>query len=772
MFDITTAQQVDYSEDGISYQATIFQDREDKGLWYLVPIPRLVYDDGNPAFSLTKYLRNGGGIAGFCSFDVELYDPPAAKRAAEQKYPDIKQWGQFTWVSGDATFEYATGDAQGSASRQILVTPSLFATNRARFLVDIKDAAVLNAFVEAFNGDEGGGASSFAVLYDMGVLTQLLGASATIKYIASAAIEYERKYETRKDIWGNREQVLVEISQKLNASGAGDVAVKEGPGGSPELVQRVRDWAWTTLEYQVADAIETARGLANGNTNPIQVINDFNATYAEDTIMEWSTPVSRLLPRFGKDLWAKVYHEVDDRQLIVAFDILGDPTGEDGAPKITQVTVTVDYPTRTTGNTFTLTLEKSVEYVAPGYISPQTGQFDPNFKYKYEVFYTDGAPSYTSGWIASSETRVSLLPSQLGLRKVQFIGSDIPFSKAKDGLQVQRIFIDFYETPPEGQEAKLQTKEMLGNGIERAVTFQTTYSVPITNSYNYRLRYILVSGDIITVQPNVQFGSPNADVVRVTSPAPETVSFSLRALQPAGASFLSIDASAAYFDAQNATPATPPTHMWQNWEPENALSSSTPWQFPARPDVQTAYFELNGQLIYEDADVFTMTNLRVPYSHGPLILKATEEVYSVEIFPEQIDWSQVAQVTLNLFQEKAPNGDTLAEVVEITPARLTELVGEDPVAPTGLIPYNILPPADGASVKSLPLYYVINKPRAAGNIVFYYNGTYVMRDGTRRDIGPITVTNRLQLHLPPVGQEAAREGIVHAVGVEMALEVA
>jgi hypothetical protein len=389
-------------------------------------VPRLRVDNGQPAFNLTKYTGNGGGIAGICDFAVELYSPPEARRAAEEQIPGIQRWGQFTWVSGNVFFDYELPVDGTPAGQQAAVAPSLFGTNTARFQIELADEAQLNTFIAAFSGE--GTLSSFTITYEMGVLTQLLGARATISYTASAAIDYERTYDTKKDTWGKEKQVLVDVKQNLKSSGAGDVQVTKGAGGTDELVQMVRDWAWSALESQVADAIETALRQAEGNQNPISVVSDINQTYAEDAVIEWSTPVSRLLPRFDADTWNKVYHEVDNRQLVVTFALAGDPTDANGDLLFGDVEVTVNYPTRTTDNTFVLGFrdgaESTVTYTAPG-----GGSFDPSFQYRYKVSFPGSAPPYVSDWIGSDESRVTLRPNLLGIRKVTFTGSGVPFEE-------------------------------------------------------------------------------------------------------------------------------------------------------------------------------------------------------------------------------------------------------------------------------------------------------------------------------------------------------
>lgn len=773
MFDVTTSRQIDYVDaQGHSLQATVFQDRIDKGLWYLVPVPQLRWDNGQPAFSLTKYIANANGVAGACVFEVELFSPEEAKRAAKAQIPGITGWGQFTWTSGNVMFYFMFPGKDAPIGQQISVTPSLFATNTARFQIELESEEQLNEFIGAFSGS--GGLSNFSVVYTMGALTQLLGAEAKISYIASAAIEYERKYETRKDTWGKRHSVLVEVKQNLKQSGAGKMEVKKGAGGTDDLIQLVRDWAWNTLETQVADAVESARLLAQGNAdNPVSATSDFSATYAEDTIVEWSTPVSRFLPRFDAATWSKVYHEIDNRQLMVTFELVGAPSDEDGKPQFQDVEVTVKYPTRTTDNTFKLSLSgdlpSSVTYLAPG-----EGRFSPDYEYKYRVNFSSGQ-SFTSEWIRDTATRVSFRPNQFGIRSVSFIGSDVPFKSDGKGA-VSKIYIDFFETPPQGEKPKLQTKQMTANG--EAVIFSSTYHVPVTNTYNYRLRYQLQSGDVITVQPNEQFGSENADQIFVLTPEDNLASFCLRAISTKDYSFMSIDANAAYFDRQNPAGPSPLNHSWEGWipTPQPGLATSQPWMFKARPDPQTAYFRLNGQVIYGDGEVFTLANVNVPFSRGPLILKANEEAYSVEIFTGQVNWAEVNQVTVNVFQMRTEAGELSGTRAELPPERIAMITARrdgNPTllasAPRNLLPYSILAPSAGMEVKSLPLFYTLYRPRDSSAVVFYFNADYVMNDGTVRGTGDVKVTTKLQIHLPPVPADKppVPPGTIHAYSIDV-----
>lgn len=756
MFDITTARTITYgAQDSLS--VTVFRDRTEAGIWYMAPVPRLRLQGGKPVFALTKYRSATGGIAGICSFEVELTAPEEAKRAAEAKIGGIAGWGQFTWTSGEAYFGFALPDGQKTVEQMVAQTPSLFGSNVAGFQVELESDAAVNTFIAAFTGP--GSLSPFRIEYRMGALTQLLGAAATVKYISTAAINYEKRYESRKDTWGNTKKVLVEVRQVLRESGAGDVRVTPGVGSTPELLQLVRDWAWTTLEDQVSRTVEAARALAQGNQSPVSATSDFTRTYSEDAIVEWTTPVSSFLPRFDAETWGTLYHEVDNRELSVLFQLAGNPYTADGALLFEEVKIEVEYPTRTTDNTFLL-IPGTDNLVSKRYVAPGEGSFNPEYRYRYTVYYAESEP-FTSGWIADSATLIILRPNLFGIRNISFLGTNVPFDAASDKGGVDRVFIDFFDNPPTGQTAKLQTLEMRANG--EAVTFASTYHVPITNIYDYRLRYLLKDGSLVVTQPPQQFGSNNADLVQVFSPAPEIASLDLRALVTAdGDGFMDINATAAYFDDQNTSETKPLNHMWSGWAPsmKPGYYISEPWQFDAQPDPQTAFFQLNGQIVYGNGDIFELTKLNLAYNKRPLILKDTEEIYSVEIFSDQVDWTAVAGVTINVFQLIDDQGSVVSGDAPVTASFLLTADQLRPAeaaaiaaARTPLIPFTILQPVE--RVKSLPLFYTLRKPRRAGDLVFYFNADYITVDGQRRSIADTQVVNRLQLHLPPLPSEAA-----------------
>lgn len=752
MFDITTVREISYGAGQVVY---VYQDHDNAKLWYMVPVPTLRTVGGAPAFSLTEYTSNGGGIAGLCTFEMELIQPEAARLAAQQQLGNDISWGGFTWVGGTAFFYY---DIEGE-TEVLAVEPTLYGTNVAAFQIPLASPEALNTFINAYSA--GGGASPFRIEYDMQVLTMLLGAKATVIYRAEAAIEYERTYSTQRDIWGNQKQVLQSVKQVLRSSGAGEVKVTIGPGSTQELEQQVRDWGWTTLENQVANTIAAAATMATG-PNPVSATTSFEQSYVEDTVIDWSTPVSTFMRKFTADEWSKLFTKVDNRKLSVVFNLIGQLSRTDGDGPVAQsVTVTVNYPTRVTDNTFVLILtdgaQSSKIYSAPGDFSG--GSYNDSYSYSYEILFKDGK-RFKSDTITSTDTFINITPNNFGSRQVQFIGQNIGFGT--NGVKL--VNIDFYFTPPAGSPALVQTKTLIANDLKNAVNFDSYYNLPIGQSYSYRLRYLMSdNSEIISQPPGALSGSPdntnsgNADIVFVADPKGLFTQFTVRAFNYAASpiKMLLVDVNARYYDPANDGSQWLFENDWNNWEPKGVLSFAEPrWNFQAVDNKNSAYYNISGSIYFDDGESVQLNNYRQTSETKVLTLTNTIENYSVLVDTSLIDWESVASVNLTMFQ--------------LAPAAVKSFGGELPAflskpreemtreerelamrSQQNLVLFSLLGPGQSEKLDRLNRFYGIQRLRVDPKIEFYYTATYIMKkDAVARAITGQLVEGKLSVELP------------------------
>lgn len=740
MVNIQSARIVDY---GSGNQVTVYFDDTDTKMYYIVPSPRVVMDSGGvPHFAITKYLKNDGKVAGLCAFDVELVVLPDAKQAVAKALPPDNYLGQFTWLAADSYFFYdIAGEVRTAAG-----TGSMYGANRVSYSVELTSDAEIQSFVNAFQGH--GALSPFRVQYDAVVLTRLPEVSVTVTYNPDIAISYETEYVTKKDMWGQSHNVAVGVKQSLKDSGAGDVEVVWSTQPSDETRQRVYDWGFTTLETLVSDALTTALAQSGGKS-PVSYVGRIERSFSEKEVVEWSFVTSQPLMAYDEETWQKyVYREIDTQQLAVQFSLLGELTTiADGAAIISKVQITVDYPTKTSGNSFILTPQSaSALYTAPGDL--KGGVFNNQYKYRYEVFFAQGQNPFLSEWITSTETIVAILPNELGIRQAKFIGSNIPFTPSVPaGITVDKLMIDFFFQRPAGQPNKVESKVMTANGDAGKVEFSSLFQLPLTNTYTYRLTYQMSDGTTFLMEPTDQFGSANKDMIMVLNPFREN-NFLLRATvkkkkAPKVPSIDNVFFDARYIDKMNKADLN---HNY-DWNPPptstSGLASAEGWKYRAVYNPEGAYYEFNGMITYSDGDA-SVNTLRIQAVQSQLKLSPEDEPYSIQVDGSLIDWKVVDKVEVFLFQSAGALPDSAAMQV-LGPRRRVDDV--DPKVSNPLR-YPLLNPTTQKPAEDAR-YYLIQRPRSDDSISFYYNATYIHANGTVTYTGELEVKNQFVLVLPP-----------------------
>jgi hypothetical protein len=735
---------------------TVYGDYDDPQKFYIVPLPRFSVDrsTGLPEFSLVSYKISDVEVVGNCRFFVELGVTEdiqnAVKAFLQQLGKPVVVFGQFDWLAVDVYLHYeVSGKAQLAAG-----VPSLYGDNKTAFSLDLSTKDELVSFENAF---QGGALSSFSIEFDVTALAKLPAVDATVTYDAQIAIDYETQYKVEKSSWGQSKRVAIGVKQMLRESNAGSVDLNWGtkdPG--PETRQRVTDWAWATLESLVTKAINEAQARSGG-TNPVRYAASFTRSYSENQIVEWPFKSAALLAAFDEPTWQKLYKQVDSRQLVVTFGLVGQLINVDSAaPLFDRIDVTVDYPTRVTDNTFTLrpTVAASYTYVAPGKIA-QDGSFDPKYSYRYKVFFADDSPPYESDWFPSATTEVQIRPSELGTRQVRFTGSNIPFLPALlDGTPgegqsavaeaVTQLLIDlFFDRPVGDNKVEQQVMTMNGAGGER--TFQSFYKLPLTTQYSYRLTYQLTSGNLYVIAPQIALESANADNLMLPTPFRNTQRFSLRCRVPATSKEpppANVYLTVRYVDEVNQVDRE---NVW-DWTPQEkgGFQTAPPWEFLAPYNPDGAMFVLNGQVYYADS-MFDINELKYPATQSQLTLEPGIEQYSVRLDGSAIDWSVSSGVEVTLFQYEGTPPPELAGSFMTVEA--LQLDGKT----TNLAPYTLLKPGPVLPELQTRRFYPIERKSSDPNVVFWYNVTYTHRDGTTRYLDDIRVEDQFAVILPPDG---------------------
>lgn len=749
MINVQNARIIDY---GSAQKVTVYFDDVDPKQYYIVPSPRVVIGSGGvPHFSIAKYLKNDAKVSGLCAFDVELGVSPEAQQAVVNALPPDFYQGQLTWLAADAYFYYEVeGEVRVAAG-----SGSMYGANRVSYSIELKSDAEIKSFVNAFRGTHGA-LSPFSVEYEAVVLTRMPEVSVTVTYDPDIAITYETQYVTEKDIWGQGKQVASGVKQNLKDSGAGKVDVVWSVTPSDETRQRVYDWGFTTLEKLVSDALSNAL-LQSGGKSPVSYVGEIQRTFSEKEVVEWSFVTSDPLIAYDDEIWQKyVYKEIQTQQLAVQFSLLGELTKvEDGGAIIKEVLVTVDYPTKTTGNTFKLTPQaNSLLYTAPGQFYGPV--FDNKYSYRYEVYFVSDENPYVSEKIESTDTRIEILPNQLGIRQTTFIGSNIPFKAAEleAAQNVDKLVIDFFFLRPGGQPNKVESKVMTANGNDNKVEFSSLFKLPITNTYTYRLTYQMSDGSTFVMEPTDQFGSANKDLVMVLNPFRERT-FLLRAQVKKGTpppqddtpSIDNVFLDARYIDKLNKA------DLSQNfeWNPPavstSGLASGPPWTYNAIYNPDGAYYEFNGLITYSDGDA-SVSNLCIQATQGQLKLSPSDEPYSIQVDGSIVNWEAVDKVEVTLFQSAGEVAEAAAELL-FTP-------GSSPnpaeLKVTNLMRYPLLKPITDQPAEDFR-FYLIQRPRTDDSISFYYNATYIYANGTVKYIADTEITNKFVLILPAEGTE-------------------
>lgn len=740
--------------DGDRRSVTVYNDFDDPKKWYIVPEPRFAVLDVKgvkvPACALTEYKTNKG-TRGTCSFTVELGVSPEALDAVRRALGNDIILAQFDWVSAQAFFVYQTGGKQ----QQLNTTASSYATQQAAFVIDLPNTDAVNTFKSAF-GPGPGSASPFRIDYQLMALSKLPAVVATVTYSASTAVEYQRTVQVDRNVWGHETGRRAEIREQLKKSDAGDVNLDWGvTQPSEELRQRVENWAWTTLEGLVSNAMDEAvRRLGEQNADQFSLtsVSNFTRTYSENQVIEWAITPSAPLPRFSAEEWAMVYRQVDNRNLAVAFTIIA---GDLETAKITSVELTVTYPTKKTGNTFTFLPNgaSTFTFLADGDMSG--GDFNPNYSYQYTVTYAEPGKRYVSPEIPSDATQVRLPVAELGVQTARFIGSNLDFK-----TDVDFVLIDFFFHTPGNLPNTVEQRKMIDNATEIAIPSRTY--LPSANEFSYQLTYVMKDKNQFAVAPQLVFAPQNRELNVVTSPFVsrnvEIVVQNFEEETPVPPVITGIKAVANFRD-----PLNPVGTLQNGWDfkipaEEKEYFEGGDWTFDAVNNPAGSFIEYNGTIIYKGKPARRFEKIAVS-GEGSLFIDNTSVPFSVEVNPINIKWDESpqldsVQVDMFLSASQMLLGEKRALFrIGDTGQDFAETTGDE----TNRVSLIFLPGAEIGGGQRRPTasqYYTFQR-LLSRPVQYYYVVAYRYHDGTTKWTKQTASDNRV-LVLEPRGESLTR----------------
>jgi hypothetical protein len=672
-------------------------------------------------FNLTEYTSESGELKGTCSFIVDLRISERALRLAEEHLPGA-EFGQLRWLSSSAYFKYSVEGEPFIA----MVSPSMAASNRAAFVVELPNQAAIQTFRNAFG--PGGATSGFTVEYDVTTLASLPAVGVEVSYSSQIAYDYSKKVDIDRNVWGKETSRKTTIKKEFQNSDAGDVDIEWFiPDPSEELQQRVNLWAWTTLEdlvdKAVADAVAQI-GEGDADQFDLSATFDFKRSYSENEVIEWVIAPIVDLPSFSAEDWDKHFKKVDHQRFDVVFTLL-DPLGdaEDPESAVDSVKVEVKYPTLTGGNSHTFRKgdnDTTWEVNADGHLVDK--KYDPNYEFRYIVAFRERSKTYTSPWIGSTSSEQLINTGELGVQKAVFEAVNVDFEHTTDHILVNVVW-DTAESADRLNQEKMITAE------KPIVRFHSNTYTRSTNALTYQLLFVQKDGNRIAVAPRLLLGPENRQRVFIDNPF-QPAQFNLQVLNPTGDGKPKIDyiaLTATYDDFVNGV--TGLSHQWNYPEGKPADSPFFPITPPFTVDVienpNGSYVEYNGFLVLNDGTSQPVRNLRNQTKQ--MLLLPGKEDFGVLFKANKIDWTKVDEVTVNTFRMATGQPLTLSYLGPEPSIKL--LASEDKIDPGDFRFMKGLENADGKPFQTPDQIYSFQ--RDANKVAtYYYTAKYHMKDNT------------------------------------------
>lgn len=526
---------------------TIFAD--DSEFWRFYPVPqgpRLRTDAaGLPVFLLLGYqlsdedrarhpeLPAGGG---YVSFDTVL-DPTDAQLAAatavlqaevdarwhalsngtpeERARPGVAgtteppalAWGTPTWTAGQVTMD-APQSQQLVSARVASGTPTLLAGNVASFDLDLTPSgfSLLDQTLTA-----GQDPTPIEVAYDLTLWARLPPASIHMEIDADRMHDYLRKQLQGRgtDDCTTYDYDHSDVTQEsLTLSGAVKVQIDTGSGSLPDaVVESLRGYAFDTLKQLVQSTFFTPAsaqprpGRAAPDPGGTILLKDLDhATMSVTLDLEQSSVVAWQVHPRGM-LTDVVGGTPESRARCVKKVALDDPFFSDVS---TEVRVFADFTqldhvevelahdgVRADGSArHEDTVLSFVSTDAQRWSVPRF-QDQGDYRWRFRVVRHGGEAGEWSDWETSVRDRLLLSVPTPGQIAVDVLAGNVDFANLVASVQVTFSYADPDAHVPDAQGVVALTKATPSGRYARAV------GVPLTRPVRYRLRFDLLTGDVV-----------------------------------------------------------------------------------------------------------------------------------------------------------------------------------------------------------------------------------------------------------------------------------
>jgi hypothetical protein len=249
-----------------------------------------------------------------------------------------------------------------------------------------------------------------------------------------------------------------------------------------------------------------------------------------------------------------------------------------------------------------------------------------------------------------------LSANDLNVLQVEFNAANIPFAtadKKNPGNLVDHVIVDFYFVNDRDgislgkQQAQLDAKT-------GSHTFNSKTHMPFNAPYQYRLTYVLSTGEkwVIdwqqtTVSEDAKTGKAKAPTLMLENPF-QTKSVFLFLAPEKGKSFQMIALNAQYNDVANNL------HEQHDWQLQTSPMTPDIWEFAAPSNVNGQVISYSGMYMYDNAP----TQLQPAHVlANTVMINPGNETYGVTVDPSQIAWSDTkyTKVEVNLYTKGEKN---------------------------------------------------------------------------------------------------------------------